>query len=376
MRKRIAFAGLLALALFAPLAACGDGGAKQSEGAPEQVVLAIPTPTAYAKENTGFLDGVALAEEEIAAWETAVPLTVQTDDDGGEFGTAVALAQRYISDPAVIGVVGHWYSDICLPVSDLYKQGEKLLLVPTVSISSLTSPPSAYLFRNIPADSQIVHRMCDYAGRTGAKRAVVYYEDSEYGFEMAVEMERYAAEIGIAVVDRVCEPMEKEIPALQRKWAAVGYDVVFVVDNVQRGARFINALRRAGYGGRIVCSDGMDSASVVNLLRPDENNVMICSILNSDNPPADVRAFQERYRERYGKEPDVWAVQGYDSVMIVARAVADHGVRTTEELSAYFRAAEDLGSVYGPTRFDEKHEISGKAVYLAAVYGGKYHYIG
>lgn len=376
MKRGKCRAGLLALALTAALLGCGDRVAARPAEPPGEVVLAVPVPLAYARENTGFLDGVELAEEEIAGWEMEVPFTIRVDDDEGEFAAAIGLAQRYIDTPAVIGVVGHWYSDICLPISDIYKQGEKLLLVPTVSLSSLIPSPSDYLYRNIPADSQIGRRMGDYAVRTGARQAVIYYEDSKYGFEMAAELEKYAGGIGLEVIDRVCEPIAAEVPALRRKWAAIGCDTVFVIANVQQGSAFINALRRAGYDGRVVCSDGMDSESVAGLLRPDEQNVVICSILNGDNPPAGVRAFQTRYRERYGREPDVWALQGYDCVMIVAEAVANHGVRTTEQLGAYFRTAADLGSVYGPTRFDENHEIAGKAVYLATVAGGKYRYIG
>ncbi|MDR3239433.1 MAG: ABC transporter substrate-binding protein, partial [Clostridiales bacterium] len=184
----------------------------------EAYIIAAPVPLAFAQQNTCFLDGVKLAEEDIQSMDLPVSLQVQVDDDNADFSTAIALAQKYISNPSIIGVVGHWYSDICLPISELYKKGEKTLIVPTVSISALTNPPSDYLFRNIPDDSQIARKMCDYAVNGGVKTAVIYYEDSTYGFRMSAGLELYANSAGIDIADRVCNPsMTRDLPDLLHK---------------------------------------------------------------------------------------------------------------------------------------------------------------
>ena len=342
-----------------------------------QVVLAVPVPLRFAEENTGFIKGIELAREDIAAMELPVPLEVRIDDDKGDFAAAVELAQGYIGDPSVIGVVGHWYSDICMPVSSIYTMAGQTLIVPTVSIPSLTSPPSASLFRNIPADDQISRRMCDYALRQGTRRAVVYYENSMYGFEMSTWLEQYARSAGIDVVDRMRSPdLGQELVVLNRKWRALDYDTVFVVSNVEEGAAFINALRALGFEGAIICSDGMDSASLGRHLNTADGELVISSIFHSERPPEGIVTFQQRYNERFGTPPDVWAMQGYDCVMIVAQAVADHDVRTSDELSAYLSAADSLESIFGMLSFDDRHEITGKSVYLKRWTGSRFEYIG
>ncbi|MCL2057401.1 MAG: ABC transporter substrate-binding protein [Oscillospiraceae bacterium] len=341
-----------------------------------QVVLAVPVPLAYAVENTGFIRGIELAREDIAAMDMPLSLEVRIDDDRGDFAAAVELAQEYINDRSVIGVIGHWFSNICIPISSIYTMSEQTLIVPTVSIPSLTLPHSGYVFRNIPADDQISIKMSDYAVSQGTKRAVVYYEYSIYGFEMSAFLEQYARSAGIEIVDRVRAPdLGQELSILSRKWTALDYDTVFVVSNVEEGAAFVNALRARGFEGAVICSDGMDGASLNRLLGPDTGNLVVSSIFHSERPSEGIVRFQRRYAERYGTPPDVWAIQGYDSVMIVARAVADYNVTSSGQLSEYLSAADSLGSIFGETSFNERREIIGKSVYLKKWAGTRFEYI-
>ncbi|MCL2055769.1 MAG: ABC transporter substrate-binding protein [Oscillospiraceae bacterium] len=341
-----------------------------------QVVLAVPVPLSFAEENTGFIKGIELAREDITAMEMPIHFEVRIDDDKGDFASAVELAQGYINDHTVIGVIGHWFSNICIPISSIYTMAEQTLIVPTVSIPSLTLPLSGYVFRNIPADDQISIKMSDYAVSQGTKRAVIYYEYSMYGFEMSAFLEQYARSVGIEIIDRVRAPDPgQELSILNRKWTALDYDTVFVVSNVEEGAVFVNAIRAFGFEGAIICSDGMDSASLIRLLNHGAGNLVVSSIFHSERPPAGIVQFQQRYTERYGTPPDVWAIQGYDSVMIVAAGVAEHGVTTSAQLSEYLSSAESLGSIFGQTSFNERYEIIGKSVYLKKLAGTRFEYI-
>ena len=340
-----------------------------------QIILAVPVPLEYAEENTDYIRGIELAREDIAAMNLPVELIVQIDDDGGDFGIAVELAGRYINDSSVIGVIGNWYSGVCVPISSVYSIGQKTLIVPTVSVPSLNSPRSDYVFRNIPADIQISRKMCDYAKSQNTEKAVIYYEDSVYGFEMSAELQRYAFSIGIDIVDRVSSTVtEDSLTVWERKWRATDYDTVFIVSNVETGAHFINSIREIGFSGSIICSDGMDSASLARYLNPKVSNITVGSIYNSERPPMEIAQFIQRYTRQYGAPPDIWAIQGYDSVMIAAGAVSK-GARTTEELREYLSAVDSLGSIFGVTSFDENHEIIGKFVYMKKWVDDRFVYI-
>jgi branched-chain amino acid transport system substrate-binding protein len=361
--KRITLALAFALTVALSFAACGSGVDKTP-------VIAVPLPMGLT-QSASFLNGIELAREDIAA--AGLNITVQADDDKGEFAEAVALAQSYIADDNVIGVVGHWYSDICVPVAELYKNGGKTLVVPTVSTPNLTAKPSRFIFRNIPNDEHVSVSMIEYAERIGAKTSVVYYEDSKYGFRMAAIVEEYAERAGISVLDKVSSPPEREIPSLAVKWEVLGADVVFVVCNVEEGVTAINLLDGGGYAGTFICGDGVDADSTPRLVSPNAN-VMVCTVADVNSEVDSFAEFKKRYGDKFGEPADVWAAQGYDCVMIIANAIAN-GVTTSDELSYYLSEASDLGSVYGKTYFDDNHEIAGRGVYNKLIRNGGYEHL-
>lgn len=341
-----------------------------------QVTLAIAVPYHYVQENTGFLNGIELARSEIEDMDLPIKLNVQIDDDGGDFSEAVVLAQTYIANESVIGVVGHWTSNISESIVNLYVLGKTPLIVPTVSASSLTEESYGYIFKNIPSEQQIGRKMCNFVFEQGGKSAVIYYEDSMYGFLLSTIIEKYADSLGIKIIDRVCQPtLDKDFPDLEKKWSAMDYDTVFVVSNVQEGAAFINKLRTLGYDGQIVCSDEMDSESLTTLLKDINQTIVVCSIFNDNLSTPEIKRIQQDYIQRFGKQPDVWALQGYDCVKLVANAIANHNVRTKEQLAEYFQNAEEINSIFGKTYFDKSGQVVGKQVYLKIIQNGASEFI-
>lgn len=332
------------------------------------VTIKVAVPLDYAKQNTAFLDGVKLAEEDIGKLKSPVNIHVETDDDKGSFSTVIDLVQGYAKQPEVIGVVGHWYSDICSSVTDLYNRNQKTLLVPTVSMTGLTSADAPYIFQNIPNDRQIGKVLCDYAQKQGVKGLVIYYEDSSYGFTMSTEVEKYCLSLGIKVCDkRTGLVLKRDLPEAKRKWDAAGYDGVILISNVEEGAAFVNELKALGSDALILCSDGMDSESLPKLLSDNSGDIYVASIYNSESTQEGIKSFKERFIKQYGKDPDVWAFQGYDCVMTIAHAVAEHEVVTSGQLKDYLETAKDMPSIFGNLNFNKDHEVEGKSIYLKKV---------
>ncbi len=359
---------------FILLAGCGDGNAIQAvtdqlgfaqSGPPDELIISVAVPLDYANENTNFLHGVEMAQQDISEMSLPIPLQIQVDDDKGDFFEAVTLAQQYIENPEVIGVVGHWYSDICLSLVDIYNRGEKVLMVPTVSISNLTGGEPSYIFQNIPNDRLIAMQMCENISNSGFERMVIYYEDSTYGFTMAGEVEKFAQQYGVTVVDRRSSSTDSELVQAQEKWKSLQYDVIVLINNAAEGAEFVNDIRAMGSDVPIVCSDGMDSSSVQNNLDEDSGEIYVASIIDMSSPPHGVENFVNRYVTQYGAQPDIWAVQGYESVMLVAQAVED-GVYTSHALQEYLATTPNMDSLYGGATF-ENGALADRPTYLKIV---------
>ena len=363
------------------LADIGIGAGSADEGLTLAVTAPLISTDSQANYLREYIKGVELAAAEIAAWDMDAPLHIRIDYDDGDFGSAAELTQAYTADPTVIGVVGYWGSTVLAPLSNLYIAEQKTLIASIASVPSLTQNPSDYLLRNIPEDGQISKKMADYAKGQGIGRAVVYYEDSLYGFEMAVALEKYASAIGVDIVDKLCSPhTERELVDLERKWRAIGYEAIFLISTLDEGVAFLNTLDSLGFTGSVICSNGLDDAALPQYLMARETGfgeLVVCSTLKHEQTKntALMDDFIENYQARFGTPPDSWAALGYDSVIIAAKAVAYHDIKTTDQLSAYLRRTTDLGGLYENAVFDERGDIQGKPIYMKRLVGAYFEYI-
>ena len=67
--------------------------------------------------------------------------------------------------------------------------------------------------------------------------------------------------------------------------------------------------------------------------------------------------FVERYRERYGEDPDVWAAHGYDAVRLALRAFRDAKRWRPESLREALSAIDDYDGAAGPSAFDANGDV-------------------
>ena len=296
-----------------------------------------------------------------------VKINVNVADDKGDFSHAVELATRYVENDNCIAIVGHWYSDICLSLTDIYERGEKVLVVPTVSLTNLVDENSEYVYQNIPNDSFGAKVLCDYAVSQNKKNAVIYYEDSNYGFNMASKLEQYAYDSGINVIDKLSNmDFKNDMYLAKNRWELMEFDCVFLISNSDEGIEFIEYYEEEGMSNPIYCSDGMDNNMVNEVLCDTNMDIVVHTIYDPNNKSKGMIEFDEIYNQMFHDVPDIWAYQGYDSVMIIADAIVESGVRTSQELKEYFDNTENIKSVYGNGKisFDENNMVNGKKIYI------------
>ena len=72
-----------------------------------------------------------------------------------------------------------------------------------------------------------------------------------------------------------------------------------------------------------------------------------------------VKTFVTKFKETFGKEPEVYAAAGYDCMKIVAEAIRVGGY-SSEEIKKALYNIKGYNGVTGTISFDEFGEIEGK----------------
>ncbi len=350
---------------------------EKNAGQKDSIIIGVPVPLSFAQENTKFLKGIDMALEDInSAGVNGKKVELKIADDEGVFKTAVDIAQEFSEDTRMIAVIGHWYSDICIPISNIYEQAGMVTIVPTVSNPELTEKGYNYIFQSIVNDKKIAKEMCTYAKDQGYKNIVICYEESSYGKNLADAIEKEARENKIKIVDRTSGLLtEEQFKKAHDKWKALEFDAMLLALNMPEGGDYIKALRAMNKDAAILSADGLDVENFIDALGPDAEGVVIITTYSPWNEQAKLKQFTKRYQEKYNEEPDVWAIQGYESLQVIAHAIRQTESYSPAVLADYLRNMEPWQSISGEIGFNEYGEIEGRGIYKKMVADGQFEYI-
>ena len=142
----------------------------------------------YDLNNNGGIDGVALK--------------VAIVKDENDPAVATAIAQTLVGDEDILGVVGHYSSDITLETAPIYAQGQLVTISP-VSTAVDLSGISPYLYRTVPTDSFAAAALAAYMiyYRESRNAAVFYDSTSEMSRSLKEEFDSFVTAWGGEVVE-------------------------------------------------------------------------------------------------------------------------------------------------------------------------------
>ncbi|MEN1761421.1 ABC transporter substrate-binding protein [Anoxynatronum sibiricum] len=381
MNKRLirlcAGVGLLAvLASGCQSADTLEGQRRTWERNPEQpVTFAVAGRIPFLTTNTDFMDGALLALEEINAAGGVAGRTLELApyDDEASVMKGTIIAQELSNNRSLSAVIGHTSTHVTIPVSTIYEDAGMLMISPIVSNSRLTQRGYGNIFQNIPGDDDIGREMAMYAHKQGLERIVIYYADNEYGRGLANAFEAAADDLNLQVVDRATRFHEDtHFRRALQKWQAMDYEAVFVADSMLTGKEFLFRLQEAGESPAILADAGMD-VDFIHTFGEYGEGAVLASLANMETGGARMNQFLETFQQVHGKAPDEWAVQGYETIHILAEAVNRAQSPAPADVAEALRMITWEG-LTGNIHFDSTGRVAGKHIYQKRVVNGRFVY--
>ena len=129
---------------------------------------------------TEILRGVAQAQNEVnqAGGIKGIPLKVLIANDENKPAVAEQVANVLVKNPDVLGVVGHFSSDVSLAAGKVYQSGQLVAISP-VSTSVQLSGFGNYIFRTVPSDRFAGNALSRYMlTQLKRQKAAVFFNSS------------------------------------------------------------------------------------------------------------------------------------------------------------------------------------------------------
>lgn len=310
--------------------------------------------------------GLAAEEANREGGVDGSPVEVVARDDGGDGVRAAEIAQEFLGNPRVVGVVGHANSGGMVGAAPLYDHG--LVAVSPSATSPEITGISPWVFRVTTNDSANGAMLARFAGELGKKRVAVLYENNVYGRDLAQAF-RAAFSGTLVGVDPIPGDGSRVEPFVSY-YRRVAPDLVFVAGTDASGRALLREARRQDFHPQWLSGDGWTGIQSDTVAA---EGVYVAVPFSVEDPRPEARRFVEAFRGRYGVEPDANAAMAYDATLLLVKAAREVGsdrARIREYLAGV-NAGHPYSGVTGEIRFAATGDPEGTRFVMTQVRGGR-----
>lgn len=325
--------------------------------------------------------GALLAVEEInaAGGVLGAPLELVVHDSRSDPALAAELARRAIGQDRVHAFLGYMDSDPVLAAAPLFQQAGIAFLTVGATSPRLPAQVGDSLFLAAFGDNVQAAAGAQYALERIGETAVLLWDDSHEYTRLLADYFRQAFEHagGQVVLAQAYAGDAADFPARVLALQALPrqpafYYLAAMPSNV---GSLVGQLREAGLDGPIVGGDGYDTPDLLAVAGAAAEGVHFTThaLMDAELGTEAVKGFMAAYAKKYGRAPDsAFAALGYDSVRLLAQAIARAGSTEGAVVKAALEATEGFVGVSGRISYAPGQHVPRKSVTLIAVQGGRF----
>ncbi len=269
--------------------------------------------------------GIELAVEErnAAGGVLGRPVEVDFQDDRNESKEAVGIITKFGTIDRVPVVFGSAGSTVTLAITPLANRHKVVLISPISSSSQLSSKGGAYFFRTVPADDLQAEVLAQWVHETGAKRVAIVYTNNSWGKPLADGFQSRFESLGgqVLLSEGVAEKTNDFRTIIAKLKGLEGLDAIVSPTYPKEGGVFVRQAKELGFAIPLFGGDNWGSPEFRTIAGDAAEGVSYTAPSESTTPA--YVAFAERYKAKFGEEPDVLNAYAYDAAMAIFKAIED-----------------------------------------------------
>jgi branched-chain amino acid transport system substrate-binding protein len=254
-------------------------------------------------------------------------------DDESNPAKATDNANKIITRDKVDVVVGTVHSGVAMGLIKVARETGTLVLIPNAGANAATGELcSPNVFRTSFSNWQPTHPLGKVMVENGHKKAVFITWKYAAGEQALASFSEGYRAAGGDVVKELFVPFPKvEFQALLTEIAALKPDAVACFFAGGGAVKFVRDYAAAGLKGKIpLYGSGFLTEGVLDAQGEAAEGVMTTLHYADSLDNAQNRAFRSAYRDAYGTDADVYAVQGYDTGLLLIQALEKTGGDITD----------------------------------------------
>jgi branched-chain amino acid transport system substrate-binding protein len=367
---------LLALLLILSPSACGPR---------EKVVriaVALPLTGDIAGLGQGLQRACSLALEEAVRSQRFKDYRVgiASFDDRSDPKQAVDVANRIVSDPTIVGVVGHFNSGCSIPASRVYASHHVAMISPAASNPQLTlqqlDPSWQYpksIFRvNTTDDVQGTFAGTYAVKQLHVRKVCIIHDKTAYGQGVAEEFRKsFEASGGKTLSFDGISVADKDFNALLTRLHELHPEAIYFGGDYAGGGLVVRQARGVGEKAIILMSEANYDPEFLRVAGPAAEGAYVTFLGSPPDLLPSAKAFIDTYHKRYpSDEMKAYDHYGYEAMSILLDALQKVGP-DRDKIIAELPNTDHQG-VLGETKFDAKGDTLNHQITLFQVKNGSF----
>jgi branched-chain amino acid transport system substrate-binding protein len=311
--------------------------------------------------------------------EFPVELDVQDDLCSAEGGQAVA--NLFVSDASVVGVVGPMCSSACTAAAPIFDEAGYSSISPSCTAANLSQQDFTSFNRAVVSDGFQGKVAAQYIyDNLGVKKIATIHDGSAYGEGLVAEVTKRFEELGGEVVAADAVNVgDTDFRSLLEDIASKSPELIYFGGFAAEGARLAQQRADAGLGDAIFMgADGIKGGEFPTLAGDAKEGVYTSSSIPTVTDQAKVDALLARYKEKYGVDPTgPFQVNAYDATNMFLDAIEAVGTVDADgnlvidraALAEYIRSIKDFKGLSGDLNCDGTGECSSADIGIAQYKG-------
>jgi branched-chain amino acid transport system substrate-binding protein len=355
---------LLGASAAAPLA---PASGTASSAALFTVGVVLPQSPGYGALADSFLNGLRLAFAEAGGWLSNRPIALQTQPHAVSPGHALALTRGLLAEGRADLIVSLGSSGQAASLRPLLaERGVPLVVAGAGANVARAGQYSPHLFRGSLGMWRASYALGRWAAHNAGARAVMLSSFHDAGYDTLYAFRLGFTGAGGDVIDQFVTHLPSGGRGAEEIFADLGAarpDVVFAAAAGPQAAEIARAYARSGMAGRVPL---LGSSFFTDEGWLDEQGDAALGVRTaaawapSLNTPAN-QAFTAAYTRAYGRQPDPFALLGYDTAGLIAAAG-----QSEAPLLGALRTAQ-LDSPRGRLAMDADQQDLATPIYLRSV---------
>lgn len=322
--------------------------------------------------------GLKIAIEDINASGGLLGKKVElaTEDNQGKTNETVSVVNKLINVNKVCAVIGEVASSRSKTAASIC-QNAKIPMITPASTNPEVTKLGDYIFRVCYTDSfqAVVNAKFALEDLKLKKVAILIDQKNAYSTGLAENFKNVFEKLGGTITtEQKYSNGDKDFKAQLTSIKATSPEAVFIPGYYTDVNLISIQARESGLTVPLFGGDGWESEKLVGGKAKDAlEGCYFSTHVSAENPDANVKAFIDKYRAKYSKEPDCYAFLAYDAGMILFDAIKKAGSTDGTKIRDMLTQVKDFPGVSGKISINAQRNAV-KPCVIIEIKDGKFKY--